>query len=237
MFLEGDAKIEHPAVSLVERLHLQEKPDPAAMLVADPRLLGFILGAGQDERAAAIGFNDYPSLVSLILVDHEGRNRGRGCTSRWPRHSRVPAMRRPGLHALTSILVGIMLGPEEMERDIWLLADHPAVVAGRDIEDIAGPLISITSPLSMAAVAQLLITIPTCSTWQLMSEPCTDIDRPFPARLVGGPPDRHAAKRHQLELALGKGADLVGMLEPLEDDIGALEAAIASRLAINPSSE
>ena len=48
------------------------------MLVADPRLLGFILGAGQDERAAAIGFNDYPSLVSLILVDHEGKTEDAG---------------------------------------------------------------------------------------------------------------------------------------------------------------
>ena len=59
-----------------------------------------------------------------------------------------------------------MVRAEEMQGNVRLVADHPAVVSGCDVDDISRRN-SVTVPLSIAAVAHPETTMPTCSTKQL----------------------------------------------------------------------
>src|SRR6266404_3436364 len=112
-------------------------------------------------------------------------------------------------------LVRVLLGAHQVQRDVRLIADHPAVVSGRDVEDVAsfhldhaaivhgGDRSSGDHNAYMLDVAALL---PHC---------LSDMRRPFPAGLVTGAADRHSTDIHQLKMPLFEGAALVGRFKAL----------------------
>ena len=114
-----------------------------------------------------------------------------------------------------------MIRTQEMERDVLLVSDHPAVVRiRRHVEQLARP------KLEDSPIGKRNCRSPSENKSNVLNraEPCSDgwsnVLRPFPPGLVGRASDRDATEMDELEAALGHLPDLVGFLEPLEDDFG-----------------
>src|SRR5204863_8253215 len=68
----------------------------------------------------------------------------------------------------TFFRTGIRIRAHQVNRNVRLVAHHPAVMPRRDVKHVS-TFISNTRPSSIAAVARPEITIPTCSTAQLFA--------------------------------------------------------------------
>src|SRR5687768_5120130 len=113
----------------------------------------------------------------------------------------------------------VMVGAEEMQRHIRLVADHPAVVAGRDVKEVAGAHLDHPAVVHRRRRAARHDHSDMLDQARLLAERSADMDRPFPPRLIGRPADDHLAHVDQLEPPELELAHLVGRLEPLEDDV------------------
>src|SRR5262245_11944059 len=113
-----------------------------------------------------------------------------------------------------------MLGAEEVERNVRLVADDPAVVwNGRDMKDHAGRELDDRAVLHRCRRGAGEDEPNVLDVAELFARERTDVDTPLPAGLVGGAPDRQPANLHQLEFSLLEDTGLIRILEALEDDV------------------
>src|SRR5260370_27308027 len=106
-----------------------------------------------------------------------------------------------------------------MQRNIWLLADHPAVVRyWRDVKEIACSQLEnahiVESGRRCAGQHKANVLDPATGG----ANTRTDVLAPFPTRLVGGAPDRHASKMYQLESPFLQDANFIRRFEALKDN-------------------
>lgn len=111
-----------------------------------------------------------------------------------------------------------MIGAQEVQRYVWLVAHHPAVVRDRgNMKEIAGgQLDDVTTDHG-------------CGGTTRHNQPYVldfapggvgggpDVLAPFPARLVSCATDCHAADMHDFEFALFESAKFVSFVKPLEN--------------------
>src|SRR5438105_558528 len=121
-----------------------------------------------------------------------------------------------------------MIGAKEVERDIRLVADHPAVVSWRDVENVAGAHLEYAAVVHRRRGAAGHDHADMLDLAGALAERAADVDRPFPARLIGGAADRHAADAHQLEPAELELAHLVGIVEAFQNDVEVVHAAAST---------
>src|SRR5438552_10839967 len=117
-------------------------------------------------------------------------------------------------------LLRIVVGPQEVQGDVRLVPDDPAVVRlRRNVEKLARSQLHHSaireSSGSRAREHQADVldgAVSRTHTWPYMR-------RPTPPRLVGRATDREAAEVHQFEATFDHLSDLVGGLEPLQYDV------------------
>src|SRR5215469_7732907 len=103
-----------------------------------------------------------------------------------------------------------------MQGDVWLVADHPAVVSGSNVEDVPrahlrdGTIVHCSCRAPGDDDADMLYRAARRTGRQ------ADMQRPFPAGLVGRAANRHTANPNNLELALLERPNFVGLFEPLQ---------------------
>lgn len=114
------------------------------------------------------------------------------------------------------LLPCVFAGTKKMQRYVGLVAQHPAVMAWRDVEEVSRIQLFYRSPVHCRRGASgddepdvLHIAAPLP-----LSRP--DMSRPLPSRLVGSPAYCHATNPHDLEPSLLEETHLVGMLESLQ---------------------
>src|SRR5580704_491397 len=106
-----------------------------------------------------------------------------------------------------------------MQRHIRLIANYPAVMPRSDVENIARLHLDDISVVHRGGGAPRDHNSHMFDRTALRSHRWTHMDRPLPAGFVSGPPNRHAVDPHQLKRSFFKGADLVWLLEALQDDV------------------
>src|SRR5690349_16704367 len=105
----------------------------------------------------------------------------------------------------TLVVAGrVVIGAEEMERHIKLVADNPAVVprrARRDVEDLAGAHLDHVAVSHRRGCAAGYDHSDMLDLAVSLALRLADMLRLFPAGLVGCPADSHAVDANDLELA------------------------------------
>src|SRR5215207_2627141 len=157
------------------------------------------------------------------------------CRLRWLEVRDRSADRSPlGGTGLARRLPGVVGGAEEVERDVRLVADHPAIVRlGRDVEQLAGPELdhpAVSERRRRGARQHEAHVLHGASG---LPERRADVLRPAPAGLVRRSTDREPPEVNELEAPLQQLADLVRLLEPLQDDVG-LHGSEGRRTTVKP---
>src|SRR3712207_1513689 len=113
----------------------------------------------------------------------------------------------------------ITVGPEEVERDVRLVADDPTVVRRRrDVEDTAGREVEHLAPGHRGDGVARDDEADVLDLAEGRAGERADVRGPLPARLVRRAPDGEPADADDLEPAQLELARLVGLLEALQDD-------------------
>src|SRR3954467_11505484 len=126
-------------------------------------------------------------------------------------------LRRPNMAkdypAGARLLGRVVLAAHDVQRDVGLVAHNPAVVARRDVEEVArphDPLLPVVHPHRGAAAEDQTDVLHRARG---LARRRTDMLRPAPARLVGGAAGGHGTDGIELEAALLELADLRGRVE------------------------
>src|SRR4051794_24548419 len=106
-----------------------------------------------------------------------------------------------------------------MQRDIGLIAHDPAVVPGRDVEDIARAHLDHLAVIHRRRGLAGDDHPDMLDLARRLAKRGADMLGPFPARLISCAADSHPADMDELEASEIELADLVGLLEALEDDV------------------
>ena len=128
-----------------------------------------------------------------------------------------------------------------MQRDVRLIADYPAVVAGFDVEHDAR--LHLPDPAVVHGRGRTArdhhpdmldrAALRSCSLANML--------RPLPPRLIGGAANCHAANVNQFKLALLKYPHFVGLLKTFQDDFvqgrSPLEKLLSPRLGMSERRE
>jgi hypothetical protein len=113
------------------------------------------------------------------------------------------------------VTVGVLVRAEQMQRDIGLVADHPAVVSGCDVEDISGAHLDDGAVVHCSSRAAGDDQADVLDRAARRAGRRPDMKRPPLAWFIGRAADGHAADPNDLELALFKGPHFVRLIEPL----------------------
>src|SRR5215470_14607591 len=104
-----------------------------------------------------------------------------------------------------------------MQRDIRLIADHPAIVAGCDVEDITrahlddAPVIHGYHAASGNDHPHML------DLAALGSNLRSDVHRPLPTRIITSAAESHSPQPYHIKSAFLEGDGLIGFFESLQD--------------------
>lgn len=107
-----------------------------------------------------------------------------------------------------------------MERNIWLLADDPAVVwPWRNVEQLALAKLNYGAVLkgNRRAPGEHKPNMLDRAMRRVDSRP--DVQAPAPARLINSAPDRQAPYMNQLEATFLEFADFIRSIESFENDL------------------
>src|SRR4029077_1667847 len=96
------------------------------------------------------------------------------------------------------------------------VADHPAVVSGCDVEDVSRAHLGDRAVVHRSSRAAGDDDADMLDRAARPAGRRADMQRPSPAWFIGRAANRHAAYPNNLELALLKGPDFIGLLEPLQ---------------------
>src|ERR1700726_4705656 len=112
-------------------------------------------------------------------------------------------------------MVGVMVRAEKMQGDVRLVADPPAVVSGCDVEDVS------RAHLGDGGVVHCSCCAARDDDADMLDRAArrADMHRPSPAWFIGSAANRHAAYANNLELALLKSTNFVGLIETLQHHI------------------
>src|SRR5689334_7663284 len=111
----------------------------------------------------------------------------------------------------------VVIRAEEVQRDVWLVADDPAVVRdGGDVEQLAGAELVDRTVVECDGGGAGEHQPDMLDRAARGAEAGADVRAPLPSRLVRGAADGHAAEAHDFELAVLERADLVRSLEAFE---------------------
>src|SRR5215470_13984757 len=114
---------------------------------------------------------------------------------------------------------GVFVRPEHMQRDVGFIADYPAVMSGRNIENIPGShfyhraVIHLRGRTARNDQADMLDGAP-CRTCR-----SPDVQRPFPPRFISRPSNTDASDAHYLEFPSREGPDFVRPLKSLQNHV------------------
>jgi hypothetical protein len=125
----------------------------------------------------------------------------------------------PALHGAKSwLLGGVVLGAEEMERDVGGVTDDPAIVAGRaggNVEERAGAEFVDGAVVEGGGGAAGEDQADVFDVAARGTNRGADVQGPLPAGLVGGAADGDAADADEFEFSFFEDADFVGGFETL----------------------
>src|SRR4051812_7670081 len=108
-----------------------------------------------------------------------------------------------------------------MQGDVRLASDDPTVVRHRrNVEQLSSTQLEDAAIVERCGSGTREHESHVLDGAACGAESWPDVLRPLPAWLVGRAPDRHAAERDELEPAFVHEADLVRLLEALENDLG-----------------
>src|ERR1700730_17756856 len=103
-----------------------------------------------------------------------------------------------------------------MQGDVGLVANHPAVVSRCDVDDISRGHLGDSAVVHRSSRAARDDDADMLDRAARRAGPRADMQRPSPSWFRGRAANRHTAYPNNLELALFKGPNFVGMLEPLQ---------------------
>jgi hypothetical protein len=115
---------------------------------------------------------------------------------------------------------GVSFGAGELEGDVRLVADHPAIVAGRtrrDVEEGAGAEFVDGAVVHGGGGAAGEDQADVFDIAAGSAGGGTDVFGPLPAGLVSGAADGHGAEVDEFEFSFFESADFVGGFEPFQD--------------------
>src|SRR5271156_3405232 len=130
--------------------------------------------------------------------------------------------------------VGVVIRAEKMEGDVGLVADHPAVVTRRDVEDVSRAYLGDGAVVRCSSCAARDDDADMLDRAARRAGRRTDMQRPSPAWFIGRAADRHAAYPNNLELSFLKGPNFVGLLEPLQHHIHVLSHRLMLTICLVP---
>src|SRR5579864_2433901 len=118
-----------------------------------------------------------------------------------------------------SFVLRVICRAHKMQRNVWFVANDPAVVPGSDVEKIAGFHFDDAAVIHRGGSAARDNHADVLHRTAFQTLRGSHVDRPFPARFIAGTADGHSSDMNQFEFTFFKGADLIGMIESLEDDV------------------
>src|ERR1700680_350471 len=114
----------------------------------------------------------------------------------------------------------VVRGPLEVQRDVGLVADDPAVVRlRRDVEQGAGGELDLPAIAHRGHAAAGDHDADVLDLAEVAPGQRPDVGRPAPSGLVLGAADGETAEAHEVEAPLLEDAGLVRVLETLEDQL------------------
>src|SRR5215831_10934049 len=129
-------------------------------------------------------------------------------------------MRLPAPHlGYPLVMVGVVVRAEKMQGDVGLVADHPTVVSGCDVEDVSRAHLGDRAVVHRRGRAAGDDDADMLDRAARGANSRADMQRPSPARFVSRAADRHAAYPHNLELTFLERPNFVWLLEPLHDHV------------------
>ena len=114
-----------------------------------------------------------------------------------------------------------------MQGDVRLVADDPAIVAGRDVKERAGTEFVDGAVVHCSGGATGKNQPNMLDVAARRSYGWADMRGPFPSRLVSGAADGHIADVNDLELSFLEGANFVRLLKTLQDRINGWHSSIS----------
>src|SRR5262249_5915676 len=117
-------------------------------------------------------------------------------------------------------LLGVRVGAKKMQRHIRLVADHPTVVRIlRYVEQLAGTQLEHPAIVERGRGNAGENEPDVLHGTACFPQPGTYMLAPAPPRFIGCAANGHPADMHELELAFGQNASLVGRIETLQNDV------------------
>ena len=104
----------------------------------------------------------------------------------------------------------VTLAAEDVEGDVGLIADHPAVVSGRDVEEVASPHHHFASVVHLGHRLTAQYEADMLNLARRLTSHRPDVLRPLPTRLVCRAAERGGPDLVELELALSNVRTLLG---------------------------
>src|SRR5207237_8584259 len=102
-----------------------------------------------------------------------------------------------------------------MKRDRPFVTYHPAIVAGPEVKQISRPHLVVAAILHSTSGAAGYDHADMFDFAKRRSH----MLRPFPSRLITGPPDRHRSDLHRFEFSFFECAHFIGLLKALDQQI------------------
>jgi hypothetical protein len=144
------------------------------------------------------------------LESNKDREQGSGSKKQWlAKESGEPLL----------FVGGVVGGAHHVDGDVGFVADDPAVVAGLDVEDVAGIHLDDAAIIHCRSGSTGDNHTDVGDIAALLAQGFADVLGPAPTGLIRGAADGHAAEMDEFELAFFEGADFVGVLELLEDNL------------------
>src|SRR5712671_6074339 len=128
--------------------------------------------------------------------------------------------------------VGVVVRAEKMEGNVGLVADHPAVVSGRNVEDVSRAHLGDHAVVHRSGCAARDDDAHMLDRAARRAGRRADMQRPPPAWFIGRAANRHAAYPNNLELALLKGPHFIGLLEALHHHIHVLSPRLGVAICL-----
>src|SRR5215470_7320405 len=113
----------------------------------------------------------------------------------------------------------VIISSKEVQRDVYFIAHHPAVMAGSDVEEISGLHLDDAAVVHCGRGSAGQHQADVFHRAAADAQRLADVNRPSPPRFIAGAADGHAPDANDLELALLEGANLVRLLESFQDHV------------------
>src|SRR5579885_176203 len=179
-----------------------------------------------------------PNLLNhLVMAERLAHHGGHLSLAGWSAPVHPLSTNRSARRCAHPLLVSIVIRAQQVQRNVWRLAHHPAVVPRRNEKNIPRAKLVNRAVIHRRRRRARNHDSHVFHLATLGAGRSARVRRPFPTRLVRRPPQRHPADAHNLEPAFFKCANFVRRIKSLQNHFehgrspraraGPLDAALA----------